>query len=74
MSANDIHSQHKLSELISILQNIKDDHGDLPVVFVSRVCCFIFDDFADQALWLVEDIYILEDLRQSDYNITRMIL
>ena len=51
--SGEIHSQHKLSELISILEKIKEENGDLPIVYWDQRFTVTFDDFEDQALWLV---------------------
>ena len=52
MSIPVIHSQHKLSELISLLEVIKEHEGDLPVVYWDQNTTVTFNDFADQALFI----------------------
>lgn len=53
MSTDNIHSQHKLSELISILEKVKEEHGDVPVVYWDQRWTVTFEDFTDQVLWPV---------------------
>lgn len=50
-----IRPQHNLSELIAILETVKDQFGDLPVVYFDQGITFTFDDFADQVLTITED-------------------
>ena len=52
-STQPIHSQHKISELIAILENIKEEHGDLPIVYWEQRWTVTFDDFDEQALWVI---------------------
>lgn len=53
MSEECIKPQHHISELITILERIKSDHGDLPIVYWDNRWTVTFEDFEDQALWLV---------------------
>jgi hypothetical protein len=53
-----IHSQHKISELISILMTVKDEFGDLPVVYWDQGVVATFDDFAEQVLTITEDNHL----------------
>lgn len=49
-----IHSQHKLSELLSILQNILERIGDTPIVYWSQFSGVTFDNFIEQALSIID--------------------
>lgn len=48
-----IQSQHKISELITILERIKNEQGDIPIVYWDNRYTVVFEDFEEQVLWLV---------------------